>query len=238
MLRAVPVTTPQLMNLVADPVSVDDLRAYFGSDLPVGEVPSYTGGRFEFLAGGGDHPQAKNTITAGDLVAVEMLSVRVPAEVALDLLDGPLGRAVGALLADVDPFVELGTPQAAALLAAGGAADQAWRLLEAQADMGWVTAGKVLARKRPKLIPVYDRVVRCALATAGLPSFWLWLDERFAGSYRALPALLEETRRSAGIHEAVSSARILDVIVWMRHHTSHLERQCERLGLPEVTCTS
>lgn len=234
MLYAMPLTTQQLLDLVADPASVEDLRSYFGCDLPVGEVPPYTGGRFEFLAGGGDHTDAANVITAGDLIAVQMLSVRVPGEVALDLLDGPLGRAVGALLAEVDPSVELGTPEAGTLLTEGGAADRAWNLLEDQDDIGWVTAGKLLARKRPKLIPVYDRVVRCALGTRGLPSFWLWLHERFGDEQRALPTMLARSRRAAGVDEAVSAARVLDVIVWMRHRGSHRELRCERLELPQV----
>ena len=29
--------------------------------------------------------------------------------------------------------------------------------------IGFVTAGKLMARKRPRLIPVYDDVVKCAL---------------------------------------------------------------------------
>lgn len=82
--------------------------------------------------------------------------------------------------------VELGSREAAALLAPGEAADRAWHLLEDQDDMGWVTAGKLLARKRPRLVPVYDRVVRCAFGTRGL-SFWLWLNDRFSDYGGALP---------------------------------------------------
>lgn len=230
-----PVNAQQLLDFVAHPTSVDALRGYFGVGRPAGEVPRYTGGRFEFIAGGGDLPESANAITAGDLVAVQMLSVRVPREVTLDLLEGPLGRAVAALLADIDPSVELGTPEAAALLAKGSAADRAWRMLEDQDDMGWVTSGKLLACKRPKLIPVYDRVVRCALGSAGLPSFWLWLNERFSDDRGALSTLLAETRHAAGAADAVSPARALDVIVWMRHHRSHLERGCERRDLPAVS---
>lgn len=235
MLYPMPVTTQHLLDLVADPTSVADLRTYFGCGLPAGEVPSYTGGRFESLEGGGIRPETVNLITAGDLVAVQMLSVRVPRGVTLDLLDGPLGRAVGALRADIDPSVELGTPAAGALLAEGGPAERAWKLLKKQEGMGWVTTGKLLARKRPMLIPVYDRVVRCTLGTHGLPSFWLWLNARFSENQRELPGLLADTRRAADADEAVSAARVLDVIVWMRHHGSHRESRCGRVDLPEVS---
>ena len=70
----------------------------------------------------------------------------------------------------------------------GRDADQAWRLLKAQDDVGWVTAGKLLARKRPRLIPVWDNVVRCAL---GRPAnAWIWLDDqlRGRGARRDVPA--------------------------------------------------
>lgn len=49
------------------------------------------------------------------------------------------------------------------VLAEGSPADQAWHLLCAQHGVDWVIAGKLLARKRPRLLPVYDKVVRCAL---------------------------------------------------------------------------
>lgn len=235
MLACMPLTTQQLLELVGAKASVHDLRTYFGVDRSTGAVPDYTGGRFEFLDGGGDRPAVADVITPGDLVAVQMLSVRVPREVALDLLEGPLGRTVSALLADVDSDVPLGSPRAGSLLAVGEAADLAWHLLEDQAAMGWVTAGKLLARKRPKLIPVYDRVVRCALGTAGLPSFWLWLNDRFSDSDGALPAALSDACDRARMPDSVSPARVFDVILWMRHHASHREVGCLRADLPAVT---
>lgn len=232
MLGPMPLSTLQILELVAADAAVGALRTYFGVERPEGELPSYTGGRFEFLDGGGDLAEVEDRITPGDLIAVQMLSVRVPRDVALDLLEGPLGRAIAALLADVSTEVELGTAEAAALLAPGGAADRAWRMLKDQDDMGWVTAGKLLARKRPKVIPVYDRVVRCALSTHGLPSFWLWLNDRFGEAGGALPALLRDVRGRAGVPDAVSPARVLDAVVWMRHQASHREVRCLRRQLP------
>jgi hypothetical protein len=48
-------------------------------------TPGFTGRRFESLGGGGDHAVTRDLITAEDLVAVQMLSVHVPADVAIDL---------------------------------------------------------------------------------------------------------------------------------------------------------
>ena len=79
---------------------VDDLRSYFGIGLPPG-VAAFTGSRFEYLAGGGDRPEVADRITAEDLVAVQTLSVTVPASVALDNLEGPLGARLSGLLHDI-----------------------------------------------------------------------------------------------------------------------------------------
>jgi hypothetical protein len=36
----------------------------------------------------------------------------------------------------------------------------------AETAAGWVTAGKLLARRRPHLVPVYDGVVKCGRGAA------------------------------------------------------------------------
>lgn len=108
-------------------------------------------------------------MTVEDLLAVTLLSVDVPGRVALQLLAGPLGGQVAALLAQVPTDVALHERGAGALLAPESPARQAWDLLVEPHGMGWVIAGKVLARKRPHLIPVYDNVVRCALGRPAGP---------------------------------------------------------------------
>jgi hypothetical protein len=77
------------------------------------------------------------------------------------------------------------------------AADQAWHLLEEQEGVGWVTAGKLLARKRPHLIPVWDHVVRCAF---GRPDHaWLWLDGRLREHDGAIRDQLRKLHQEAGL---------------------------------------
>ncbi|MFD4721943.1 DUF6308 family protein [Streptomyces sp. NPDC058423] len=81
----------RLQHFVGDAQAVTNLRRYFGTALPAGAAPC-TGSRFEHLAGGGDLPEVADRITAEDLVAVQTPSVTVPASVALDILEGPLGE--------------------------------------------------------------------------------------------------------------------------------------------------
>jgi hypothetical protein len=74
---------------------------------------------------------------------VQTLSVRVPAGVALQLLEGDLGRDVAAQLAEIPRDVSIGHPDAAVLLADDSAASVAWRLLEKPHQMGPVTTAKL-----------------------------------------------------------------------------------------------
>ncbi|MGW8847773.1 DUF6308 family protein [Streptomyces xiamenensis] len=190
-----------------------DLRRYFGIGLPPG-AGSFTGSRFEHLAGGGDRPETADRITAEDLIAVQTLSVTVAAPCALDLLEGPLGHRMSDLLAAIPTDIDLAHVDTA-VVADDAPAEQAWRLLESQHGLGWVTAGKILARKRPRLLPVYDRVVRCAL---GRPRpFWLLLHAALRENGAELHHQLLELRQAAGVPPTVSALRVCDVTVWMKH---------------------
>ncbi|HEY9389216.1 MAG TPA: DUF6308 family protein [Mycobacteriales bacterium] len=215
---------PTLVSLLDHPTSVPNLRLYYGVDLPAGEQPAFTGGRFDFLGGGGDRPESQDTMTATDLVAVQLLGVDIPGEAALGLLEGRLGVEIAGYLSQIDPRIELGSDAASELIRPGGAADAAWRLLEARDGIGWVTASKLLARKRPRLVPVYDRVVRCALGAPG--HFWEYLHHALRADQGRLRTRLEEVRQQADLPEATSPLRVLDVVLWMRHHRSHLRTGC------------
>jgi hypothetical protein len=214
----------QLLARVQHPDSIASLQTYFGTDRAPGTLPLYTGGRFELLAGGGDRPDTANRITVDDLVAVKMLKVEVPAEVALELLEGDLGPAVAAELSAIPTDVSIADADGAELLADGGHADVAWHLLEERHDMGWVTTNKLLARKRPHLIAVYDDVVACAF---GKPDgLWRWLQPLFCSDGGVLNTSLHAAHRAARLPDAVSALRVLDVIVWMHHRPAHRRHGC------------
>lgn len=197
-----------------------NLRRYFGVELPPGAQP-FTGSRFEHLAGGGDGPGVADTVTAADLIAVQTLSVTVSVRVALDLLEGPLGAQLSVLLGAVPAHLDMAEADEVHL-APGSPADRAWHLLLRQDGVGWVTAGKLLARKRPRLLPVYDDVVRCAVGRP--PSFWPALRSALRADGFALHRRLEGLRQDAGLAETVSVLRVCDVIVWMGHRTEHGRR--------------
>ncbi|MGA5324132.1 DUF6308 family protein [Streptomyces seoulensis] len=203
--------------------AVGHLREYFGLD---GGRP-YTGARFECLGGGGDRVGVADVVTAEDLVAVQMLSVRVPAEAALELLEGEPGRQLSELLRRIPADADMAEVDAAEL-DRDSAADQAWGRLLRVKGIGWVTAGKLLARKRPRLLPVYDNVVKCLL---GSPShFWLPLHTALRADDNALHHTLLDLRKRAGVPDTVSALRVCDIVLWMAHRKDHRSSRCPGHG--------
>jgi hypothetical protein len=69
----------------------------------------YSGAYFERLAGGGDRPEVAYQVTAEDLLAVSMLSVRVIRYYALDVLVYQ-AREISGLLAEIPVDVSLADP--------------------------------------------------------------------------------------------------------------------------------
>jgi hypothetical protein len=216
-----PISFDHMMNLLKDPQSVSDLRRYFDAD-----ASAFSGRKFDSLGRREDDP---DRFTAADLIAVQCLSVTVPVEVAIDLLEGGLGPDLSELLGEIPTNIELGTEDSRPRVEHDSSADQAWHLLKKQEGVGWVTAGKLLARKRPRLIPVWDHVVRCAL---GCPDHaWLWLDGRLREQDGAIRDQLCKLHQEVGLPLEVSLLRTLDVVVWMRHRDSHRPSRCPGLRL-------
>jgi len=72
-----------------------------------------------------------------------------------------------------------------------------------------VTAGKLLARKRPRLIPIYDSVVKQAM---GEPESW-WRPLRAV--LRDAPDVVDRVEDLRPEAVDVSTLRLLDVAIWM-----------------------
>jgi hypothetical protein len=100
-------------------------------------------------------------------------------------------------------------------------------LLESQDGVGWVTAGKLLARKRPSLIPVYDDVVRCAFDWP--KEIWTALRDALRQDGGSFRAVLEDLIKRAGIPAETTPLRALDVVLWMRHRSYHIGHGCAGL---------
>lgn len=204
--------------------AVELVREYFNSG-------DYTGGSFEKLAGGGDSEERRNHFDATDLVAITMLGVSVPGGTALRILgdeSGTFSDLLGEIPHDVDLW-----DASESLVAPDSPTHELWSRLVGLPGIRWVKAGKLLARKRPRLIPVYDSVVKAAL----MPTkkvFWLPLHAELQN-----PALIErlrEIRDTADVGDDISLLRVLDVAIWMRNlGITQVEK--EREGIRPIAFT-
>lgn len=224
-----PKTTDELVRALEEACSLRDLSRYFHGEGPDGR-PLYTGARFDVLDGGGARSEVRDKITPSDLLAVACLEVVVPTPVCLDLVEGPLGEQVTALLSEIPADMQMGDTNADKHIKDKSPADKAWQLLDQEVGVGWVTAGKLLARKRPALIPVWDSVVRCAFG-GPKANQWLWLNEHLR--HARLRESLDRLHHDAELTDRVSHLRVLDVVLWMRHHDQH-----RRSGCPGLEVTS
>ncbi|CBT75160.1 MULTISPECIES: DUF6308 family protein [Glutamicibacter] len=207
----------QLRSKVDFSTAVEDVRDYFGT-MGNGR-PKYSGSRFETLGEGVDTDPHR--ITATDLVAVSMLSVDVPAQASLGILE-TLAEQISELLSQIpqDLKFENLTPELfEKYLDEGSPADKLWSLLRQHEDpwkVGQTTASKIMARKRPDLIPVYDSVVKAVAGIEGSGEQWIvWYSAFHDGSSEAAEFVgkLRAIRAEAG-QPHLSLLRILDIALW------------------------
>lgn len=181
---------------------------------------SYSGRWFEVIASW-DRP---DTITADDLVAVTMLGVDVPPHASAWIL-GPGRSQISALLSEVPADVDIWEVDETVIGDEGPAA-QVWALLQegcwpspkAGNGINAVIAGKLLAAKRPRLIPVYDSRVQDALQLTG-QGLWRGMREELETPEHRLVAAVPAVSASSitGSDRERPLLRQIDVILWMRY---------------------
>jgi hypothetical protein len=199
----------------------DDLHSYF---VDPDNALRYTGRHLTTLFGGGDRPAVAYLMAPEDLIAVEMLGVRLPATVSLQLLEGDLGRKLSSHLRDLPIRASVFDPYSAGLLGDDSPADRAYRLLEREAGLDFFEAAQLLARKRAALMPVCGEVVNCAL---GWPDrIWPSLHAVLSDPARGWEERLTALRSAAGVGDRTPPLRILDAAVWMSHIAEHERGDC------------
>jgi hypothetical protein len=199
----------------------DDLHAYF---VDPDTALRYTGRHLTTLFGGGDRPAVAYLIAPEDLIAVEMLGVRMPPATSLQLLEGELGRALSSQLRDLPIRASIFDPYSAEFLDDDGPADRACRLLNREAGVDVSAAARLLARKRAALVPVYDDVVSCAL---GEPeTLWPSLHAVMCDPARGWDQRLTGLRAAAEVSDRIPPLRVLDATIWMSHAADHERGGC------------
>lgn len=174
-------------------------------------APAYSGSQFEAMAALNTDPYS---IGPADFIAAAMLSVDIPAQAAIRLLVRDAAEITDLLeqipvdrdIIDIDPGE----------LVTGSAASKLWRVLRRGNDgMGRTRTSKLMAAKRPRLIPIWDSFVEKA---TGLDTsdYWRQFQSVLIADDRAAWKWLGDVRDLAtNVPNDVSNLRILDVLLWM-----------------------
>lgn len=176
------------------------LRRYF--DGKPGDL--FTGRWFDHFAAIGD----PNRFEASDIIAVEALKVEVPPEAASALLLTDPER-FNRLLREIPREQDLWELRRLDVNV-GSEADDLHSSLKELPKVGWVTAGKLLAAKRPRLIPILDDRVQNLLKPRS-ELFWVSMYDELADESRR--TAIADVCRIAPPH--VSLLRRIDVALWM-----------------------
>lgn len=175
-----------------------DLRTYFG-----GSEATYTGRWFDEFAAVGD----PNRFEASDVLAVEALSVAVPPEAAAALLITDSER-FNSLLREIPRDQNLWEVRRLDV-DVGSPAEELHTALRTLRGIDWVVAGKLVAAKRPKLLPILDNEVRTYLQPPK-SLFWVSMHDELSETQRR--QTISEICQDAPPH--VSLLRRIDVALW------------------------
>ncbi|MFD4295273.1 DUF6308 family protein [Rhodococcus sp. NPDC058505] len=205
-----PLRLPRVLRDEGDAAAVDVLREYFTRAV-VKTGYLRPGALWDGWDPSGRRAADRDVFTADDLVAATLLSVQVPAQGALELL-GDRRSEFADLLSVIGPDRDLVaesevlTPDSAQ-----------WRLETALTGIhgiGRTIASKLIARKRPRLHPIYDDVVGRELGTR--TEHLETVRSALRADDGALHRRLVGLRVAAGLDDAVSALRILEVLAWMQ----------------------
>jgi hypothetical protein len=182
----------------------------------------HTGSQFETFVRGSDPYQ----FTERDILAVSMLNVDIPARAALWILS-PEGQShTSELLKNVPVDVDIWHSEAANVFADDGNLDKLWKLL---GRANWPTAAsggglggstkrsKLIAAKRPRLVPVLDRVVIGELPKS--ENYWRAFQETL--SDESIRESLAKATNYDFIPSEISLLRKIDIVIWMNNHKKY-----------------
>lgn len=182
--------------------------------------PRFTGRCFELLGGAGQVPMR---LTAEDLLSVSFLSVDVPASAAWQLLTR-LEATVSSLLLKIPAELTIENEDCDYELTFGAqsALQQLWDVVRHGTDyqgkkwgIGPTIASKILARKRPSLVPIQDEVVVRMLGISDKDYWRAWWEAMhldFDGR-RPVVDLANKIRSESGATH-LSLLRTLDIALW------------------------
>ena len=181
---------------------------------PDGRGSDFTGAYFSHIGREWNEPKYHNRITASDIVAVSTLDVEIPPAAAISLL-GVDTESVEELLAQIPVDLDLWNA-GDEHIGAKSPAWALWRHLRRYPGVGQTRASKLMARKRPRLIPIYDTIVGAELGLRDSGGHWqLMRDLTRCGGATPLNLHLTALGQRAGLNmNRITPLRVFDVAVW------------------------
>jgi hypothetical protein len=211
------VTLARLEAAMITPHLGDAVRRYFENGS------TFAGNTFDSL---GRNP--RDEIASDDLLAVTLLDVSwKPNAVRAILFEQ--AEMFSALLQDVSSDTTLWDVDHGCQQLTN--ADPLWKAIDALPGVGPTRTSKLLARKRPLLVPITDRIVVSAIG--GGDNWWRTL--RYCFMQESFRDAAERLRPQAA--EDVSLLRIFDVAIWMLCSKSRDARRVRNdAGVPRDSC--
>lgn len=163
------------------------------------------------------NPEEDNHFTPADLLSLPMLSIELGQYRTVPEVLYYRNDRYSALFKDIGPDRDLADESDP--LPEDWPAHQLEKALCEIQGVGKVTATKLIARKRPRLFPIFDRVVKSRLAPNTV-----FFDTVHAeiSSNQQLRDRLDSVRCETGLPDTISRLRILDVVSWMEgKHPEH-----------------
>ncbi|MGC5379339.1 DUF6308 family protein [Micromonospora sp. DT68] len=194
---------PDALQTSDDTAAITLLKRYYG--VPYLGPGCADGAYFDTWATASDPMR----FTADDLIAIKFLSVEVPKTAVRALLRDRSDEFSG-LLVDLGSDRDLANEDNSLAPTWAG-----WRImheLRTIPGVGPTIASKLLARKRPRLRPIWDTVV--AAVTDTVSAQWEPLHAALRADDFALHHRLLRLRDVLQLPQEIGALRILDVIAW------------------------
>ena len=155
--------------------------------------------------------QYSDRITAADLYSVAMLQTRIERAAGIEILNNREAITSELSLITTRPLGELSAEECESQLGQESSARKLWDLLINVYSIGPTRASKIMARKRPDLIPINDSVINRVADISGKNDWSLWWEALTVDS--VLNDRAQELRQAIGRPD-LSILRVLDVVLW------------------------
>lgn len=204
------------VNSISSSQGIFYAKVYFDPEKP------YSGSFFDTLE---TDKSPANVYTTSDFYALMCLEVDVPIAAGLSIL-GEKAEEISELLSAIPnvPLGSLSEKEFERYLGPDSPAMQLWRTLLSYDYIGPTRASKLMARKRPHLIPIQDSVIRKVAGFSPKDNDWrLWWEALTRDGDHLLEQRAQELREAVNRPD-IATLRALDVMLWMSGSmkTTHL----------------